>query len=40
MKKARGCNLCIATAKAAKAGKLKESHDCLVCMTSYKGKKK
>lgn len=38
-KQTRGCNLCSAHAKAAKKGTLKESFDCLSCLTSYKASK-
>lgn len=38
--KPRGCNLCYATMQKAKKGLLKEDMDCMVCLTSYKGKKK
>lgn len=38
-KPTRGCNLCSAHAKAAKKGTLKESFDCMSCLTSYKASK-
>lgn len=38
-KKDIGCNLCEATRKASRAGKLKEDSECLACMTSYKKSK-
>lgn len=39
-KPTRGCNLCAAHFSLSKRGLLKEPHDCLICGTSYKPKKK